>query len=102
MAESKNANYTKEVTEKLLDLYSDLGTENLDKIAEIIEKPIKSVRSKLVRLGVYIPLCKQDSKASSPSKKQLLRNLEAEGFNADGFEGATKDALSRLLKTIQS
>jgi hypothetical protein len=35
-----------------------------------------------------------------PSKKELLREIEAKGFDTAGFEGATKIALSRLLGLV--
>lgn len=91
------ANYTTEMTEQLLSMYEQLGTDGIDEIAAALNKPVRSIRSKLVRAGVYKPQEKASNKSDGPSKKQLLRELEAEGFDTEGFEGATKNALTRLL-----
>ena len=39
-------------------------------------------------------------KVDGPSKKELLRDIEATGFDVAGFEGATKSALTRLLGAV--
>jgi hypothetical protein len=97
----KNSNYTAETLEKMLALYAELGNEGLDDIAEQLGKPVRSVRSKLVREGVYVATPKgATNKSEGPSKKQLLRDIEAKGFDTAGFEGATKIALSRLLGLV--
>ena len=56
MAETKTkpANYTDEMVTKMLDMYEQLGNDGLDEIAEAIGRPVRSVRSKLVREGVYV------------------------------------------------
>ena len=62
-----------------------------------------SVRSvpKLVKEGVYVATPKKATKkVDGPSKKELLRDIEATGFDVAGFEGATKSALTRLLGAI--
>ena len=103
MAEAgKNSNYDPQTTEKLLELYSELGTEGIHKIAVTLDKTERSIRSKLVREGVYIPKDKTSGrKLEGPSKKELLRDIEAKGFNVNGFESATKPALERLLNLVQ-
>ena len=102
MAEAnKNANYDEHTTERLLELYEEYGTEGLSVIAEILQKTERSVRSKLVREGVYIPKNKASMrKTEGPSKKELLRDIESKGFDVNGFESATKPALERLLNLI--
>ena len=96
-------NYTPELVTKLLQLYEQHGTEGLEIIAEQLQKPVRSIRSKLVREGVYVPADKASvAKSEGPSKKQLLRELEARGFNVEGFETATKPALHRLLGIISN
>lgn len=101
-AQSKNQNYTPEMMEKLVSMYKELGNEGLEDIAEELNKPVRSIRSKLVREGVYVASAKVSTKVNGPSKKELLRDIEAEGFDASGFEGATKTALSRLLGIISN
>jgi hypothetical protein len=100
---SQKNNYTPEMVEKLIAMYEELGNDGLDEIAEALNKPVRSVRSKLVREGVYVAAPKTaDNKSNGPSKKELLRSIEAEGFDVSGFEGATKIALARLLGYINN
>lgn len=95
------ANYTAELTEKIIEMYKEVGNEGIEQIAETFGKPVRSIRSKLVREGVYVATPKGAvAKAEGPSKKELLRALEAKGFETEGFEGATKVALSRLLGLV--
>ena len=98
MTENSQKNYTDEQLNQLLELYNQLGTDRLDEIADIMSKPVKSIRSKLVREGVYKPADKVTIKASGPGKKELLNTLqEMLGFDTSGFLGATKPALLSLL-----
>lgn len=97
----KNANYTQEMLDRMLTMYADLGNEGIPEIAETLNKTVRSIRSKLVREGVYVATPKSASnKTEGPSKKELLRELESKGFDTTGFEGATKIALSRLLGLV--
>ena len=43
---------------------------------------------------------KATKKVDGPSKKELLRDIEATGCDVAGVEGATKSALTRLLGAI--
>lgn len=91
-------NYTSEQTQQLLSLYSEMGTERIEEIAELMKKPVRSVRSKLVKEGVYIPAKRQDKKKNGPSKKELLNDLELiVGFDTTGFAGSTKQVLADLI-----
>ena len=97
---AKTPNYTDEMTASVIEQYSN-GVD-LEASAESAGKTGRSVRSKLVREGVYTAQPKQTSaKREGPTKKELLRDIEATGMNAAGFEGATKDALTRLLGIVQ-
>jgi transposase-like protein len=97
----KNANYTPEMLERMVAMYEELGNEGIEEIAETLGKTVRSIRSKLVREGVYVAAPKGVSaKTEGPSKKELLREIEAKGFDTAGFEGATKIALSRLLGLV--
>jgi len=99
-AVTKTPNYTDEMTATVIEQYSS-GVD-LDAIAESVGKTVRSVRSKLVREGVYVAQPKQTAaKREGPTKKELLRDIEATGMDATGFEGATKDALARLLGVVQ-
>ena len=89
-------NYSAEMTAKIVSDYQN-GVDVAD-IAASVEKSVRSVRSKLVREGVYVAKPKATSqKVMGPTKKELLRDLEATGFDVAGFEGATKDAIQRLI-----
>jgi hypothetical protein len=99
MAETtmKTLNYTDEMVDTVTSMYAELGNDGLETIASAIGKSVRSVRSKLVREGVYIATPKKDAvKQDGPSKKEILRDIEATSFDVNGFEGATKAALTRL------
>ena len=100
MAEvSKQPNYTAEMTAQIVEQYQN-GVE-IEDIANSIEKSVRSVRSKLVREGVYVASEKKSAaKQDGPSKKEILREIEDTGFDVSGFEGATKSALTRLMGVV--
>ena len=99
MAEATKVNYTPELTGQIVSAYQ-AGTA-VEEIAETIGKSVRSVRSKLVREGVYVAKEKVATrKVEGPTKKEILRDLDATGFDVKGFEGATKDALTRLLGMV--
>ena len=89
-------NYSAEMTAQIISDYQN-GVA-VEDIAASIEKSVRSVRSKLVREGVYVAVPKAKStREQGPTKKELLRDLESTGFDVSGFEGATKDAITRLI-----
>ena len=45
-SEEKTPNYTDEMVQTAIQMYSDLGNDGLDEIAEAIGKNVRSVRSK--------------------------------------------------------
>ena len=99
MAEATKVNYSPELTGQIVSAYQ-AGTA-VEEIAETIGKSVRSVRSKLVREGVYVAKEKPATrKVEGPTKKEILRDLDATGFDTKGFEGATKDALTRLLGMV--
>lgn len=95
----KKVNYTDEQVNLLRSMYSELGNAGLEQIAAKLEKSVRSVRAKLVRDGLYVSPDKpvKQAKEDGPSKKELLMELEAKGFDPIGFEGATKDAIKRVI-----
>jgi dUTPase len=100
-ATQKTANYTAEMVDQMISMYNELGNDGLDQIAAELDKPIRSVRSKLVREGVYVASPKKAAaKQEGPSKKEILRDIESVGFDVSGFEGATKAALTRLMGVV--
>ena len=99
MEQANKVNYTPELTGQIVSAYQ-AGTA-VEEIAETIGKSVRSVRSKLVREGVYVAKEKVATrKVEGPTKKEILRDLDATGFDTKGFEGATKDALTRLLGMV--
>jgi hypothetical protein len=102
MATTKTVNYTEEMTAQLHNLYAELGNEGLDKIAETLGKPVRSVRAKLVRDGIYVAGEKaKTAKKDGPSKKELLNELDKLGFASEGLEGATKEAIQRIKEIVR-
>jgi len=100
-ATQKTANYTAEMVESMIEMYSELGNDGLEQIADSLGKSVRSVRSKLVREGAYVASPKKAAtKQDGPSKKEILRDIEATGFDVSGFEGATKTALTRLMGVV--
>lgn len=93
-------NYTPELTAEIVSHYT-VEKMAVEDIAKIVGKSVRSVRSKLVREGVYIAKPKPVArKSDGPTKKEILRLLEDSTFDTKGFEGATKDALTRLLGMV--
>ena len=93
-------NYDESMTTQIVDHYV-AGTD-LETIAESIGRSVRSVRSKLVREGVYVALPKPEKTevVSGPTKAELLTELAATGLEIKGLEGATKEAISRLIKAM--
>ena len=98
----KIANYSVEMTDKIISQYQN-GI-SVDEIADAFGKSVRSVRSKLVREGVYIPQEKKTSKkVQEPTKKELLRTLdELVDFPTTGLLGATKESILDLIKFAES
>jgi hypothetical protein len=104
MAEvAKKVNYTDTDMSVLTNMYGELGNDGLDRIAETLNKTVRSVRAKLVREGLYVAPEKGAAKAKKegPTKKELLNDLEKIApFPVDGLVGATKEAISHLIATF--
>jgi len=98
----KNVNYTPEMTAKIVELY--LHGDSVNDIASAIDKSVRSVRSKLVREGVYVAQPKAKArKKDEPTKKELLNHLETIApFGVTGFMGATKEAINELISHFEN
>lgn len=101
--EPKTPNYTEAMTARLLEQYAANGNAGLDALAAELGKTKRSVISKLVREGVYVatPKAAAQPRDEGPTKKELLNELEALSFSVEGFEGATKSAISRLISLVR-
>ena len=94
-------NYTPEMVEKATEMYSELGNEGMEQIAEALGRSVRSVRSKLVREGVYIADEKPQKapRVLGPTKGEMLAELGAlvPTVDLDGLAGATKAAIQTLI-----
>ena len=99
---AKTVNYSAELTNAIVAQY-EAGV-SVESIAADIDKSVRSVRSKLVREGVYVAKPKPTArKSNEPTKKELLIELEGIApFPVDGFMGATKEAINDLIGHFKS
>ena len=102
MHSAKNVNYTDDMVAQLIEQYEQLGNEGLPEIAEALGRSVRSVRSKLVREGVYVATPKaKDNTDVGPSKKNLLNELEAlVPFDVSGLSGATKASIVSIIEYV--
>jgi len=98
----KAPNYTAEATARLIADYQ--AGVPVEQIAEAIDKSVRSVRSKLVREGVYVAIPKAKArKNDEPTKKELLLELEQVApFEVTGLMGATKASIMDLISHFKS
>ena len=102
MAAEKKVNYTESQTAAMIADYQ--AGKAVETIAEAMGKAVRSVRSKLVREGVYIAAEKtpKAKREEGPTKKELMRELEAIApFSVEGFTNATKEAIQVLIAQLQ-
>ena len=99
---AKTVNYSAELTNAIVAQY-EAGV-SVESIAADIDKSVRSVRSKLVREGVYVAKPKPTArKSNEPTKKELLIELEGIApFPVDGFMGATKEAINDLIRHLKT
>lgn len=108
MSEKKPANYSKELTEKIVSAYTAEGVDTdadrkavLMILSEETGKNVKSLRAKLVREGVYVkPAYVTKSGGASETKDRIVASI-AELLNVTeaqlgGLENATKPALELI------
>lgn len=102
MAAEKKVNYTEaQVAQMIADYQAGMPVEA---IAESMGKAVRSVRSKLVREGVYVAAEKpaKAKREEGPTKKELIRELEAIApFPVDGLMNATKEAIQAVIDHLQ-
>lgn len=101
MAAEKKVNYTEAQVAQMIADYQ--AGESVETIAESMGKAVRSVRSKLVREGVYVAAEKapKAKREEGPTKKEMLRELEAVApFEVDGFMNATKEAIRSLIDLL--
>ena len=100
----KAPNYSPELTDAIVADYQ--AGKPVEDIADAIGKSVRSVRSQLVREGVYVAQEKPKGakRDNGPSKKELLGKLEEVDPNAplSGLMGATKEAISWAIDTAEA
>ena len=105
MAERKE-NYSDELVQRIVAMYEEAGRDNerVREIAELVGKPYRSVVAKLSREGVYVKAAPAPRviKDEGPTKKELLRDLDALGFDVGGLEPATKAAIEQVLNLVRA
>lgn len=95
---AKQPNYSEDEVKYLLQMYDTLGNKGLDEIAEKLKKSVVSVRSKLIKEGVYVAEEKKPKRKNGPNKKELLQELrQLTGGELDGLLGATKPSIQELI-----
>jgi hypothetical protein len=102
MAANAKVNYTEAQVEQMIADYQ--AGASVEAIAESMGKAVRSVRSKLVREGVYVAAEKPKGakREEGPTKKELMRDLEALApFEVEGFMNATKEAIQALINHLQ-
>lgn len=104
---NKVVNYTKEQEALITDLYVNQKM-SVEAIANELDKPVKSIRGKLVSMKIYqkasTPVTKA-KKNDGPSKKELTKVLESLGFSAvgaKGLENATKGAIAEVIERVRA
>jgi hypothetical protein len=102
----QTVNYTEEQVSVLVAAYvKNPGNEVVANFAEKFGKSVASIRSKLVREGVYQKEKHVKTVTYSdqgPTKAEILADLsEVTPFDAEGLKGATKTALRDVLVWYQ-
>jgi hypothetical protein len=104
---NKTVNYTKEQEALITRLYVE-EKMSVEDIAVQLDKPVKSVRGKLVSMKIYVKASAPVAKAKKndgPSKKELTKVLESLGFSAvgaKGLENATKGAIAEVIERVRA
>jgi hypothetical protein len=102
MTATAKVNYTPAQTAQMVSDYQ--SGQTVESIAESMGKAVRSVRSKLVREGVYVATEKavKAKREDGPTKKELMRDLESVApFQVEGFANATKEAIQSLIDLLQ-
>jgi len=109
MAQAK-FKWTQDASQKAVSMYveADKSQNSLDDIAralstEEVQVSRRQVIAKLTSEKVYIrpePAPKAP-KDEGPTKAEIMARISATGFDTEGFEGATKPALTRLAVMLE-
>lgn len=99
------SNYTDEMVARISDAYSAAPTrETVDALAAELDRPVRSVISKLSALGIYQKQ-EQVTKSGKPivRKEEYVAQIQAAlGNEFPSMEKMTKTDLARLVKVLAS
>tara|TARA_Y100000766_G_C18837831_1_gene571409 strand:- start:164 stop:502 length:339 start_codon:yes stop_codon:yes gene_type:complete len=100
------ANYTSEQVEQMIEAYqSNPSRETVDKLAESLDKSVKSIIGKLSREGVYQKQVYKTKTGEVPMTKQEIVVMMAEVLGIDsskimGLEKAPKQDIKFLSEVV--
>lgn len=97
------SNYTEKETKKMIDIYTDNPClETVERLMTILNKPKKSIISKLCKEGVYVTKSYRTKTGELPiTKLELVRSIEDSlDIKLPGLDKAPKSTLKNLSKTI--
>jgi len=100
------ANYTSEQVEQMIEAYqNNPSRETVDKLAESLDKSVKSIIGKLSREGVYQKQVYKTKTGEVPMTKQEIVVMMAEVLNIDsskimGLEKAPKQDIKFLSEIV--
>ena len=110
MAKTKQANYTPEQTEILVDAYRAVDTDEtraavVAHYAEEFGKPMQSIRAKLVSEGVYVAKAYKTKKGEKPeSKAEMVAGIASllgvDSERVESLEKANKTALNLVRGSL--
>ena len=99
------SNYTDEMVARISDAYSAAPTrETVDALAAELDRPVRSIISKLSALGIYQKQ-EQVTKSGKPivRKEEYVAQIQAAlGNEFPSLEKMTKTDLARLVKVLAS
>ncbi len=103
MPELKTGNWSDaEVATVLAGYDPDKSAASVETLMGELGRSKRSVTGKLVSEGVYSAPDKPEAKPrdEGPTKAELMALIKGTGFDVTGFDGATKDALARILTLV--
>ena len=107
----KVVNYTDEMVTRLHEVYDgeasvDERKAQVARLAEELGKSAASIRAKLTREGLYVPIGKPEGKTGGVRKAHLVtaiaNELDVDEDVVGSLEKATKVALERVLRALRS
>lgn len=96
-------NYSKEVTTKMVEMYTDApNRQTVAILAKELGKSEKSIIGKLSKEGVYVRTVYKTKTGEKPvTKQELVTELEEKlETNLEGLEKAPKNTLKSLLEAV--